>query len=212
MSLRTAAILSFVLTAAIAATGCDLIKKAAAGKKFGEPCTSAMDCDGFPQASCNTARGGICSKTCAGDSDCGGTLVCASDPTGTGASCAVKVAGLAAVGGACSNDAAECDHGPCLHKGDDPAGFCSQRCKTSADCPAGFKICTNINDLGAQKVCLPGADATSTPPPVGVANKKPAAAPGGGAAAAPGGGAVAAPAKAPPPPPPAKTPPAKPKH
>jgi hypothetical protein len=152
---------------AFVATGCDMLKKAPP-KKFGEPCTSAIDCDGFPQASCNTARGGICSKVCVADSDCGGTLVCASDPTGTGASCATKVAGLAAVGGTCHDDASECDHGPCLHKGEDPTGFCSQRCKTTADCPAGYKVCTSINDMGAQKVCLPGADANATPPVIGL--------------------------------------------
>ena len=201
MSLRTVAALSFILVASLTATGCDLLKKAAP-KKLGEPCTSALDCDGFPQASCNTQRGGICSKTCAGDSDCGGTLVCASDPTGTGASCAVKVAGLSAVGGACQSDAAECDHGPCLHKGDDPAGFCSQRCKTSADCPAGFKVCTGISDMGAQKVCLPGADATSTPPAIGI--KKPGAATPAKAATPP------APVAPPTPAAPAK--PLKPKH
>ncbi len=173
MSTCAAAVVSFLFVATVAATGCDLVKKLnPAPKKFGQgPCTSAMDCEGFPQAACNTTRGAICSKTCAADSDCGGTLVCTSDPTGTGASCGTKVAGLAAVGGVCHDDAAECDHGPCLHKGDDPSGFCSQRCKTSADCPAGFKVCASINDLGAQKVCLPGADATSAPPAIGV--KKP---------------------------------------
>jgi|HubBroStandDraft_6_1064221.scaffolds.fasta_scaffold687350_2 hypothetical protein len=151
---------------ALVATGCGMLKKAPP-KKFGEPCTSAVDCDGFPQASCNTARGGICTKVCAADSDCGGALVCASDPTGTGASCSTNVAGLAAVGGVC-DDPSECDHGPCLRKGEEPKGFCSERCKTSADCAAGFKVCTTINDMGAQKVCLPGADANAKPPAIGV--------------------------------------------
>lgn len=177
--------------------GCKALKPKPKGA-FAAPCENNLDCENLK---CNVERGKFCTKECHSDGDCTDRpdSVCSGDPTGTGASCAAKVG--TATGGNC-HDRADCDHGSCLHKGEDENGFCSQRCVSSADCPAGFKVCAQISDMGAQKLCLPGADANAKPPVVGV--KKP-----GGTAPPPkpqgaGGGAGAAP---PPPPPPAGGPP-----
>lgn len=173
---------------AFALSGCGMLKPKPK-KNFGETCSNALDCESMK---CNIERGGICTKECHSDGDCtGGDYVCAGDPTGTGASCAKKTG--SATGSNC-HDRAECDHGSCLHKGEDENGFCSQRCISSNDCPAGYKVCMKIDDMGAQKLCLPGNDASSTPPKVGV--KKP------GGATPPGSGRPPAPT------PPAATPPA----
>jgi hypothetical protein len=160
--MRKLSALSIVMFAALAAaSGCNLLKPAPA-KKFGDACASNIDCESM---SCNTARGGICTKSCNTDADCTGGLVCAADPTGTGASCGKKQG--TATGGACK-DRGECDHGPCLHKEDDEEhGFCSMRCASGNDCPANFKVCAAISDMGSQKLCLPGADQNAAPPKIG---------------------------------------------
>jgi len=156
--------------------GCGLTKPKPK-KPFGEACTSPFDCESMK---CNTERGNMCTKECHNDADCGGDYVCAGDPTGTSASCSKKVG--QPTGSNC-RDRSECDHGSCLHKGEEENGFCSARCKTSADCPAGFKVCEKISDMGAQKLCLPGAAADSAPPKIGV---KKVGTPAGAAGAAGG--------------------------
>lgn len=148
-----------LLLSSVAVIGC---LKPKPKKPFGEPCTSPIDCESLK---CNTERGGICTKECHADSECTNGLLCAGDPTGTGASCA-KPQG-SPTGSACV-DRSSCDHGSCLHKGEDEQGFCAQRCMTSNDCPANFKVCLAISDMGAQKFCLPGATANDAPPKIGV--------------------------------------------
>jgi hypothetical protein len=162
--------------------GCDLIKPKPK-KPFGEPCESPFDCE---STNCNRERGGFCSKACKADSECaGGDYVCAGEPTGTGGSCAKKKGNPS--GSTCTTRD-ECDHGTCLKKGEEPTGFCSQRCITRADCPAGYQDCESISDMGAQKLCLPG-DAPAAPAAPTAPGKPAPAAP-----AAPGKPAPAAPA------------------
>jgi hypothetical protein len=141
---------------ALTSASCNLVKPKEK-KKFGEPCESPFDCE---STNCNRERGGICSKACKADSDCGGDLVCAGEPTGTGGSCAKKQGNPT---GTPCKDRDECDHGSCLKKGQETSGFCSQRCKSANDCPAGYKLCERISDMGAQELCLPG-DAPAAPP------------------------------------------------
>jgi hypothetical protein len=154
LSLTTGLLASLTLVVG----SCNLIKPKVK-KKFGEPCESPFDCE---STNCNRERGGFCSKACKADSDCGGEYVCAGEPTGTGGSCAKKQG--APTGTPC-RDRDECDHGACLKKGNEPTGFCSQRCKTHVDCPAGYKLCERISDMGAQEMCLPGEAPTAPAKP-----------------------------------------------
>lgn len=149
---------AFVALAFVVSTGCNMLKPKPK-KPFGEACENNLDCESMD---CNVERGKFCTKACKADSDCGGEYVCAGQPTGTGGACAKKVGNP--TGTPCA-DRAECDHGSCLKKGDDKNGFCSQRCNSANDCPDGYKDCTKISDMGAQKLCLPGAGAAAAPPP-----------------------------------------------
>ena len=149
------------------ASSCGLVKPKVK-KKFGEACESPFDCE---STNCNRERGNICSKSCKADDDCGGEYVCSGDPTGTGGSCSVKRGNPT---GTPCHDRDECDHGTCLKKGNEASGFCSQRCKSGNDCPAGYKTCEKISDMGAQEVCLPG-DAPTAPAPAKPAAPKPPA-------------------------------------
>jgi hypothetical protein len=119
-------------------------------KALGADCNDASDCD---SALCSEATG-VCSRTCTYDKECGGDLVCRAMSEATNE--CNKLQGQA-VGGSCMNGG-DCGNGICLHyvgKETQP-GICSKYCSTGDDCPANYKICDKISDLGMLKVCLPG--------------------------------------------------------
>ncbi|MEJ7729340.1 MAG: hypothetical protein WKG00_08995 [Polyangiaceae bacterium] len=166
--LRLASALLPLAGMVLLASSCNLVKPKDK-KKFGEACESPFDCE---STKCNRERGNMCTKACKADADCGGEYVCAGDPTGTGGSCSVKKGNPT---GTPCRDRDECDHGSCLKTGDEPTGFCSQRCVSGNDCPAGYKVCEKISDMGAQEVCLPGDAPTAAPAAKPGAAPKPAA-------------------------------------
>jgi hypothetical protein len=136
----------FVAFSAASIGGCKPKQK----KALGADCNDATDCD---SNLCSDATG-VCSKSCTYDKECGGDLVCRAMSEAVNE--CNKMQGQA-VGGSCMNGG-DCGNGICLHyvgKETQP-GICSKYCQTPDDCPANYKICDRISDLGALKVCLPG--------------------------------------------------------
>lgn len=126
-------------------------------RPFAEACSEDLDCESLQ---CSQ-QGGICSKNCTYDAECGGDLVCRGT-SDTGGQCS-KALGQAP-NGACMNGD-DCSNGHCLHKvGEDATpGICSKWCQTGADCPDHMKLCAKISDSGLLKFCLPGDEKTPRP-------------------------------------------------
>ncbi|WP_437617628.1 hypothetical protein [Sorangium sp. So ce1151] len=167
-----------------AAAGCDDPSRGgrAATKAFGEACARDEEC---ASAVC-AAIGGVCSKTCQADRECGTGYVCRARQDRPGSECS-KPMGLA-LGAECMT-AAECQHGRCLHRAGqtDRPGFCSVRCESAKDCPASLSACEQVSDSEGMAMCLPGgagAGAAATPgPEVKASERSGGKADGGGAAA-----------------------------
>jgi hypothetical protein len=149
------AVLALVFASGLAASveGCKPKPK----KAFGEACGDDMECESL---TCSP-QGGICSKTCNYDKDCGGDLVCHATSESSGL-CSKSIG--AAPNGPCMNGD-DCANGSCLHKvGEDSSpGICSKWCSSADDCPAGMKLCMSISDSGSLKFCLPGNDPAAKP-------------------------------------------------
>jgi hypothetical protein len=146
----------WMLAALLGASGCGLLEgkkeEAAAKKEIGQECAKDADC---ASGQCATV-GGVCSKGCTYDRECGEGLVCRARDAG-GMQCS-KPQGIK-VGANCSNGS-ECDHGTCVKRADAPdaPGFCSRTCQGSEDCVDGFKLCATISDNDTTKMCLQGDD------------------------------------------------------
>jgi len=140
----------------LGSSGCGLLEgkkeETAAKKPVGQECAKDADCE---SGSCATV-GGVCSKSCVYDRECGDGLVCRAKETG-GMQCTKAVG--AKVGSSCTK-AAECDHGSCVRKAyaPDAPGFCSRTCQGSEDCADGYRICESISEGDATKLCLQGDD------------------------------------------------------
>ncbi|WP_437751224.1 hypothetical protein [Sorangium sp. So ce1389] len=136
-----------------AAAGCDDPSRGgrAAMKAFGEACARDEEC---ASAVC-AAIGGVCSKACQVDQECGAGYVCRARADRPGSECS-KPAGLA-LGAECMT-AAQCQHGRCLHLAGqtDRPGFCSARCQSAKDCPASLSACATVSDSDGMAMCLPG--------------------------------------------------------
>ncbi|KYF93250.1 hypothetical protein BE20_09940 [Sorangium cellulosum] len=132
----------------------------AARKGFGEACADGAEC----ASSVCAAIGGVCSKGCRVDRECGAGYVCRSRDDGPDGVCS-KPQGRAP-GEACMT-AVECQHGRCLHRAGalDQPGHCSAYCESAGDCPAGLKTCEEIADSAGRKMCLPGEGGAGTAAP-----------------------------------------------
>ncbi|AUX33576.1 MULTISPECIES: hypothetical protein [Sorangium] len=154
--------LAGVLGALGAGAGCE--ERAGVGpaakKGVGEACADGAEC----ASSVCAAIGGVCSKGCRVDRECGAGYVCRSRDDGPDGVCS-KPQGRAP-GEACMT-AVECQHGRCLHRAGalDQPGHCSAYCESADDCPAGLKICEEIADSAGRKMCLPGEGGAGTAAP-----------------------------------------------
>jgi hypothetical protein len=143
-------ILSGIVTTVVSVLRCSGLDQYATQKSLGQPCQGGADCRSR-RCLKSTHGMGICSRSCASDSDCPGMRCFQTD-------CAPRPS--ARLGDPCSRPW-ECPSSLCLQRvqannkyesfGD---GFCSQRCGQQTPCPAGF----DCVDLGAGgTACFAGA-------------------------------------------------------
>ncbi len=117
--------------------------------RFGDACTSHLECLESYCVEPTGGAGGVCSRVCTADCPTGFDCLPASFPQGDVSLCIPATGRLCAP---CSADA-ECPGQACLNL--DGAGACATACSVSTDCPTGYLCAPDATSAHPGSFCQP---------------------------------------------------------